>query len=430
MRLVVNNLPGDKSIAQRAVLLAAIANGVSHIHNYPDSDDCRTALECVKGLDVSVKMKGDSVTIIGQGLYKLHQPTKPLNAGESGTLARLLSGLLAAQPFPSTLTGRGSLMKRPMGRVIEPLRLMGANISPLRRRDKLPLIFNPITQNLNNPIHPITYRLPVASAQVKSALLLAGLYANGVTIIKEPTPTRDHTERLLKLMDARITKIGKAIKLYNTKTLKPLNITLPGDISSATYFIAAGILHPFNSLNPFTMTIKNIGLNPHRTGILDVLKRMNADVRYEIRDARYESVGDIIVKPSRLKAISISGKIIPSIIDEIPLIAVLATQARGTTIIKDAGELRVKESDRIKAIADGLRRMGANIRETKDGLVIKGPTPLHGAVVDSYNDHRIAMSLIVAGLITKGKVVVKNRKCINKSFPEFSKRIERIQRIR
>ncbi|MBI4713461.1 MAG: 3-phosphoshikimate 1-carboxyvinyltransferase [Planctomycetes bacterium] len=445
MRLVIDNIPGDKSIAQRAVLLAAIASGTSHIRNYPDSDDCRAALECVKELGVRVKMKGDSVTIKGRGLYGLRKPTKPLNVGESGTLARLLSGLLAAQPFSSTLTGRGSLLNRPMKRVIDPLRLMGANISS-------PTGSLPIHFQSSKRLSPIRYPMPLASAQVKSALLLAGLYANGVTTIKEPTPTRDHTERLLKLMGATITlpqrhKEHKGlIKLYPPERLKPFNITLPGDISSAAYFIVAGILLPIYketmkpghhflaSWIPYKeLVIRNVGLNPHRIGILDVLKRMGADCKLRIADCglrnNWEPVGDIIVKPSRLKAITLGGRIIPSIIDEIPLIAVLATQAKGITIIKDAGELRVKESDRIKAIADGLRRLGANIRELKDGLVIKGPTPLHGAVVDSYNDHRIAMSLIVAGLVTKGRVVVKNRECINKSFPEFSTRIKQIERI-
>jgi 3-phosphoshikimate 1-carboxyvinyltransferase len=408
-------VPGDKSIAQRAVILGSIADGKSTLNNFPFCDDTLAAIRCIRalGIKIAVNRPKHRVTIYGRGLYGLSQPKRPLDAGESGTTARLLAGLLAAQPFPSVLTGTGTLLKRPMERVIEPLCEMGANIKA-KSDNRLPLKFYPSWDTL---MQYGAYQVPVPSAQVKSAMLFYALYSMLPVTIIELTPTRDHTERLLMKMGVKIIRTGARIELKPPQHLLPLQLHIPGDISSAAYFIAAGILVPGSKI-----TIKDVGLNPHRTGIIDVLRKMGANIKCGIRIAdcglrQAEPKGDIIVRPSLLKGIRIKTN--PSFIDEVPLLAVIATQARGTTIITNAQELKVKESNRLQAITAGLRRMGANIKETPDGLVINGPSRLKGATVDSYNDHRIAMSLSIAALIAEGQTIIKGRHCVNKSFPGF-----------
>jgi 3-phosphoshikimate 1-carboxyvinyltransferase len=396
------HLPGDKSIAQRAIILCAIADGESCLTNIPLSDDCLSAISCINQLGIHTKLSGTTLLIKGKGLYGLKKPSKAIQVGESGTLARLLTGLLCAQKFSSVLTGKKTLLNRPMERVIRPLRQMGAIINS--NNGMLPLRITP------SIIKPICYKMPVASAQVKSAILLSGLYTKGKTIVKEPIPTRDHTERLLELM--------------GTKRLK---LEIPGDFSSSAYFIAAALLIPDSQI-----TIKNVGLNLYRLGLLTVLKKMGAriwrlrrhgasapsQIPYK-KQQWTEPVGDIIVKYSFLKGIRVSGKIITSLIDEIPILSLLATQSKGMTIIKDASELKVKESNRLKAVADELSKLGADIRETNDGLIIKGPTRLYGTKCFSHNDHRIAMMLSIAGLVAQGTTTISNAEVINKSFPSF-----------
>ncbi|MDI6788094.1 MAG: 3-phosphoshikimate 1-carboxyvinyltransferase, partial [Planctomycetota bacterium] len=383
------------------------------------------------------KRNKTTVLIQGKGLDGWQESVKPICAGESGTTARLLCGLLAGQKFPSVLTGSKTLLTRPMGRVIEPLRLMGARIDtpPPPHHNCLPVHIYP------SQLRPIRYTLPVPSAQVKSAILLAGLFATGTTVVREPVPSRDHTERLLELMGARIRKTGQRIAVKRTDFLKPLDIYIPGDFSSSAYFIAAALLVPDSEI-----VIKDVGLNPYRTGLLTVLKKMGA--RYVVsrlggmrQDARpppvgragktqdprrYEPVGDIIVRYSSLKGVTVSGGMIPLLVDEIPILSLIATQAKGVTIIEGAGELRVKESDRIRTVCEELSKLGADIRETEDGMVIKGPTRLRGARCSSHGDHRIAMMLSIAGLITQGRTTITGMEVVNKSFPTFTQMLSHL----
>ncbi|MEW6027346.1 MAG: 3-phosphoshikimate 1-carboxyvinyltransferase [Planctomycetota bacterium] len=406
------SLPGDKSIAQRAIILAAIAEGKSILRNVPLSDDCLATLRCIKQLGIRTGQTVSTLVINGRGLYGLRKPTKPLNVGESGTAARLLAGLLVGQSFLSVITGKKTLLRRPMNRVIEPLRLMGAKIES--KNGRLPLNIHP------SQLKGIRYTMPIASAQVKSAILLAGLYASGETVVKEKIPTRDHTERLLNLFATKaLRRQGFFVSLcLRGRRLNPVDIEIPGDFSSAAYFIAAGLLVPGSEI-----IIKDVGLNPYRIGLLTVLRRMCANLSRIPHPASCiqgnEPVGDIKVRFSSLKAVTVSGKGIPALIDEIPILALIATQARGTTVIKGAGELRVKESNRIKAIVDELSKLGADIKETNDGMVIKGPTKIHGTKCLAHNDHRIAMMLAIAGLIAEGKTRISGFEVVNKSFPSF-----------
>ncbi|MFH0887638.1 MAG: 3-phosphoshikimate 1-carboxyvinyltransferase [Planctomycetota bacterium] len=445
-------LPGDKSIAQRAIILSAIAepqrspdnfgaDGKSTIRNIPLSDDCRATINCIRQLGIRIKLKGTTAIVYGKGLHGLQKPDKPLNVSESGTAARLLTGFLAGQSFPSVITGKKTLLTRPMERVIGPLRKMGARIES--KDGKLPLYIYPShakggsaegtgqqERTASEKLNSIKYTMPVASAQVKSAILLAGLYAKGETVIYEPIPTRDHTERLLNLFTTKALRTQRRkITLYlSGKSLKPVNIEIPGDFSSAAYFIAAGLLIPHSKI-----IIKNVGLNPYRIGLLSILKRMGANLsritHHASRIPNTEPIGDISVSYSNLRGIKISGNIIPSMIDEIPILALIATQAKGITVINGAGELRVKESDRLKAIVQELSKLGADIKETparpgvrsggNDGLIIKGPTKLFGGTCSSHNDHRIAMMSAIAGLIAEGKTKIGDVAVINKSFPSF-----------
>jgi len=402
-------IPGDKSISHRALLLGAIAEGTTRIRNFLPAADCLATLACVRALGVEVERLSETELIVhGHGLHDLTEPEDILGCAGSGTTMRLLAGILAGQPFYSVLTGNEQLRRRPMGRIVEPLRLMGATV--LGRDDgRLP----PLTI-LGGNLHGIEYRLPVASAQVKSAILLAGLYADGPTVIHEPGPARDHTERMLAAMGANIQYQISNIKVQSSN-LSSLDIVVPGDISSAAYFIAAACLVPGSEV-----VVVGVGVNPTRTGFLDVLKKMGADILVENRrDSGGEPVADVVVRAGCLRGTEVKGDQVPRMIDEFPILAVVATQVQGTTEVSDAAELRVKETDRIANIAVELRKLGARIEERPDGFVVKGPTPLVGTQVNSHGDHRLAMSLAIAGLVAEGETTVEGSECIADSFPGF-----------
>ena len=401
-------IPADKSISHRAVIFASLADGISTIRNFSDGQDPKSTLNIFRKLGVDIDIINKSTVIINSK-SKLLPPPNSLDCGNSGTSMRLISGILARQKFDSILIGDQSLSKRPMKRIIEPLTLMGADIQS--KNNTAPLIIKGKT------LQPINYKTPKASAQVKSCILLAGLGTEGKTTITEPYLSRNHTEIMLKYMGADIQTEGNSVSISKSK-LSPIDIEICGDISSAAYFIAAALITP-DSKVIFT----NVGLNPTRTGMLDILKQMGADIKIldEIEICG-EKTGTLEVKYSNLKCCEISGEIIPRLIDEIPIIAVLATQAQGQTIIKDAQELRNKESDRITAVVTELRKLGADIEETPDGMIINGKTDLFGdCEVETYHDHRLAMSLYVAGLICKKEILINRFQWVNISFPKFEK---------
>lgn len=410
-------VPGDKSISHRSLILGSIAQGETRIYKFLNSLDCLKTLECMQALGVKIELdENNFVKIKGKGLYGLQEAKGILDVGNSGTTIRLLTGLLGGQSFYSVLSGDDSIRRRPMKRVIEPLRLMGADIWGRKDGQFAPLSIR------GNKLNPRHYTLPVASAQVKTALLLAGLYAIGETVVKEPLPTRDHTERMLEIMQADIKIFPPEIKVMGGKELKGADIFIPGDISSAAYFIAAASI-----LRDSQIIIKQVGINPTRTGIIEILKKMGAKINilnYRIKSN--EPRADLMIEYSKLKGVEIKKKNVPFLIDELPLIAVMATQAQGKTVVSGAKELRVKETDRIKAIVSELKKMGADIEEREDGFAVNGPTRLQGAVCESYNDHRIAMSLAVAALLAEGKTVIKNSECIDISFPEFEKTLQKL----
>jgi 3-phosphoshikimate 1-carboxyvinyltransferase len=402
--------PGDKSISHRAVILNAIAEGTAEIANYLAGDDVSSTIACLKALGVEIEVEPDKLVVHGAGLSGLHEAQDILDARNSGTTMRLLSGLLAAQPFLSTITGDESLQARPMDRVIAPLRLMGASIWGKSSDIKAPLLIQ------GTALHGIQYEMPVASAQVKSAILLAALYAQGNTTIIEPVKSRDHTERMLRAMGAALNMSGNTVRcLPPSKSLKCMDVTVPGDISAAAYWLIAGAIHPSARIE-----LTGVGVNPTRNGVIDVLKGMGASIMIENEGKEGgEPIADIIVKSSELKGVDIGGELIPRLIDEIPVIAVAAAMAKGTTTIRDAGELRVKESDRIAATASELRKLGVQIEEMLDGMVIHGTGKLGGAECDSHGDHRLAMMLAIAGLVAEGDTVIYNAEAVNISYPDF-----------
>lgn len=410
-------IPGDKSISHRSLILGSIAQGETRIYNFLNSLDCLKTLECMQALGVKIELdENNSVKIKGKGLYGLQEAKGILDVGNSGTTIRLLTGLLGGQSFYSVLSGDDSIRRRPMKRVIEPLRLMGADIWGRKDGQFAPLSIR------GNKLNPLHYTLPVASAQVKTALLLAGLYTIGETVVKEPLPTRDHTERMLEIMLADIKISPPEIKVMGGKELKGTDIFVPGDISSAAYFIAAASI-----LKDSQIIIKQVGINPTRTGIIKILKKMGAKIDIlNYRTKSNEPRADLMIEYSKLKGVEIKKENVPFLIDELPLIAVMATQAQGKTVVSGAKELRVKETDRIKAIVSELKKMGADIEEREDGFRVNGPTKLQGAVCKSYNDHRIVMSLAVAALLAEGKTVIKNSECIDISFPEFEKILQKM----
>ena len=407
------SVPGDKSISHRALLLGALADGVSQIRGFLPCGDCLATLSCLQALGIEIETHDTTtLTILGRGRNGLQAPGSPLDCGRSGTTMRLLAGILAGQPFSSILTGDEQLLRRPMERIAEPLRRMGAEIETTGGNAPLTIHGHP---GKGYPLTGCHHVLPIASAQVKSALLLAGLYADGPTTIHQPGPARDHTERMLAAMEAAILTHGLSVTLSPTLSLSPLPINIPGDISSAAYPLVAAAL-----VSDSEITIEGVGLNPTRTGLLDVLSAMGANMMLtHERQQGHEPVADVAIRTSKLNGAEIGGDMVVRMIDEFPVLAVAATQADGTTTVSNAAELRIKETDRIAVIVAELRKLGASIEPLQDGFVIEGPTPLHGAVVDSHGDHRLVLALAVAGLVTDGQVVIENAECIADSFPGF-----------
>ncbi|MBN1811678.1 MAG: 3-phosphoshikimate 1-carboxyvinyltransferase [Anaerolineae bacterium] len=411
-------VPGDKSISHRAVMFGALAEGGSRIEGFLSSGDCLATLGCLRALGVEIASsppqregwgggQATTLTVHGRGLHGLQAPGEPLNCVRSGTTMRLLAGILAGQPFDCTLAGDPQLLRRPMRRIAEPLRAMGAEIEDTDGRAPLAI--------RGRKLRGYDHTLVVASAQVKSALLLAGLYADGPTVVRQPDPARDHTERMLMAMGAKIAIDGLDITLTPVDVLTPNSLTVPGDISSAAFLLVAAAL-----VEGSEVMIEGVGVNPTRTGLLGVLGEMGA--RIDIENARVrggEPVADLTVRFSSLRGVEVGGSTVVRMIDEFPILAVAATQASGTTVVRDAAELRVKETDRIAVIAEGLQAMGARIEPQPDGFIVEGPLPLQGAVVNSYGDHRLAMALAVAGMIAEGETVVENSECIADSFPGF-----------
>jgi 3-phosphoshikimate 1-carboxyvinyltransferase len=401
-------VPGDKSISHRALLLGALAEGDSQISGFLPSGDCLATLACLRTLGVEVEIhEPTALTVHGRGLGGLQAPSVPLNCVRSGTTMRLLAGILAGQPFESTLTGEEQLLRRPMGRIAEPLRRMGADIEAVDGHAPLTI--------RGRRLRGHDHTLRVASAQVKSALLLAGLYADGPTIVRQPGPARDHTELMLAAMGAAVEVDGLDVTLSPPATLSPLALEVPGDVSSAAFPLAAAALVPGSEV-----TVENVGVNPTRTGLLNVLSAMGAGLVVDGEHQRgSEPVADVTVRRSELRGVEVGGDTVVRMIDEFPLLAVVASQAHGATVVRDAAELRVKETDRIAATAAGLGALGAHVEPLPDGFIIEGPTRLRGAVVDSCGDHRLAMALAVAGLIAEGQTVVEHAECITDSFPGF-----------
>lgn len=408
-------LPGDKSISHRAVLLSALSEGTSRISNFAASADCNSTLNCLSVLGVEFEREIDQVTITGRGKRGFIMPSAPLDCGNSGTTMRLLSGILAGQPFESVLIGDESLSKRPMKRIIDPLTEMGAEIDSIDGHA-------PLTINGHSNLRPIEYRLPVASAQLKSCILLAGLFADGETTVVETVPTRDHTERMLRGfgVNLRSTKLPGAtrISILGDSELVACDIEVPSDVSSAAFFLAAAAC-----LDGSYVEIPDVGLNPTRAGVIDVLRRFGADI--EMRDEREsggEPIGTVIVRGGSYLASSadntVKGEIVANLIDEVPILAVFGTQVEGGIEFRDAGELRVKESDRIASVVENLRRMGADVEEFEDGLKV-GKSDLTGATIDSFGDHRIAMAFAIAGLLGSGETVIEGAECAAVSFPDF-----------
>ena len=382
-------VPGDKSISHRSIMLGAIAKGTTRIRGFLKSADCLSTIGCFNAMGVPIEQADGEVLVRGKGLHGLSAPSSVLDCGNSGTTTRLISGLLAAQPFSSEVTGDASIQKRPMGRIMTPLTQMGASIRSLRENGCAPLLIQ------GRPLHGIRYASPVASAQVKSAVLLAGLYADGPTTVTEPELSRDHTERMLRDFGASVLSEGVSATVTPPEELHGRDILVPGDISSAAYFLTAAALLPGSEL-----LIRNVGINPTRDGILTVYREMGADLELlNEKGGSGEPSADILIRGGHLHGTEIGGAVIPALIDELPVIAAAACFAEGTTVIRDAAELKVKESNRIAAMVRTLSAMGADISETEDGMIIHGGRPLHAASVDSFSDHRIAMSLTVAGLV-------------------------------
>ena len=411
-------IPGDKSISHRCIILGAIANGDTRLSRFLMSSDCLNTIKAFRQMGVLIDIPDPgSVIIRGVGLYGLKPPSSPIDAGNSGTTARLLAGLLSGQNFSSVITGDESLQKRPMDRIIIPLKKMGADINTNTCGRYLPLSIK------GSSLEGIDYHMPVASAQVKSALVLATLYAKSPSYIHQPAVCRNHTEILLRAFGGRIDTRDNTIIAYPARQLYCQSIKIPGDISSAAFLMTAGLLVPDS-----TIILKEVGINPTRTGILDVFNRMGADITVEnLSNSGGEIIGDIVVKTSHLKGTVISGELIPRLIDEIPAIALAATQAEGTTVIRDAQELKVKETNRINSVVSLLSRLGANIEGTDDGMVIHGPTPLTGNTLDSFGDHRLAMTAAVAGLIARGETTINGWQWADVSFPGFYDTLKKLQ---
>ena len=402
-------VPGDKSISHRGIMLGALANGTTSITNFLKGADCLSTISCFQKMGIEIEETESEILVHGKGLHGLSAPTEILDAGNSGTTTRLISGILAGQNFSCDLTGDASIQKRPMKRIMTPLSMMGADITSVHNNGCAPLHIK------GAPLKGISYQSPVASAQVKSCVLFAGLYADGKTSVTEPFLSRNHSELMLSSFGASIETCGTTATIEPEPVLTAQKVEVPGDISSAAFFIAAGLLIPGSEL-----LIKNVGINPTRDGILRVCKRMGAILELlNTRTQCGEPVADVLVKHSELNGTVIEGDLIPTLIDELPVIAVMAACANGETIIRNAEELKVKESNRLEIIVHHLNEMGCDITGTEDGMIIRGGKPLHGAVLDSYLDHRIAMSFAVAGLVADGETEITNADCVNISYPGF-----------
>lgn len=407
-------IPGDKSISHRSIMLGAIAEGKTRITGFLRAEDCLSTIQVMRQLGATIHDDGEKIVVEGKGMNGLTAPSELLDVGNSGTTIRLLAGLLAGQPFKSVLAGDQYLNKRPMQRVITPLSQMGAKLHGHEGTELPPLTIEPVDH-----LQAIRYEMPVASAQVKSAIILAGLQAEGETVVIEKERSRNHTEEMLQQFGGQIDVNGKEIRLKGGQTLKGQTIEVPGDISSAAFFLVAGLIVPNSDL-----LLKNVGINETRSGIIDVIKDMGGNITISMRPNGISA--DIRVQTSQLKATTINGEMIPRLIDEIPIIALLATQAEGDTVIEDAEELKVKETDRIHAVASQLNKMNAHINETEDGMIIHGGSSLQGAEVDSFGDHRIGMMLQIAALLTQSEVHMKDADCVNISYPTFFDEIARL----
>jgi 3-phosphoshikimate 1-carboxyvinyltransferase len=428
------SVPPDKSISHRAVLLASLSNGRCEISNFLEGEDCRSTAAAMRQLGVMIESPEPGKLIVEGMGGRFTKPFGDLDCGNSGTTMRLMAGILASQPFQTRLIGDASLSKRPMQRVIDPLRLMGAKLHAEGEKSCPPLVVEE-----SSGLQGITYRLPVASAQVKSAVLLAGLFAEGTTTVIEDVRSRDHTERMLQyfLVKAKREEVWenknspKNRRLIEIRTTleggqvpESMDFTVPGDISSAAFWMVAAAARPGSRL-----LIKDVGLNPTRTGIIDVLVRMGARIREVIESSLHgEPIGNLDIKGGKLRATEIRGAEIPNVIDEIPILAVAAALAEGTTVIRDAAELRVKETDRIAVVASHLRAMGAKVEEFPDGMAITGGSPLKGAQLQSHHDHRIAMAFSIAGLFASGETVMEGTDCVNTSYPGFEQTLRVMQK--
>ena len=410
-------IPGDKSISHRAVMFGSLAEGTTEVTNFLQGADCLSTIDCFRKMGIAIDNTPERILIHGKGLHGLNAPATVLDAGNSGTTTRLISGILAAQPFETTLTGDASIQKRPMRRIMEPLSMMGAKIISVKGNDCAPL------QITGSRLHGIHYQSKVASAQVKSSILLAGLYADGETSVTEPTISRNHSEIMLRYFGADIHTEGKTAIIRPEPKLTGQEIIVPGDISSAAYFIAAGLLIPGAEV-----LIKNVGINPTRDGILKVAQAMGGNITYLNKKEDGEPTADLLVKHSSLHGITIEGDIIPTLIDELPIINIMAACAEGTTIIKDAAELKVKESNRIDVMVQYLSAMGCDITGTDDGMIIHGGKPLRGTIVDSHLDHRIAMSFAIAALVADGETTIQGSDVVTISYPAFYEDLERLTR--
>ena len=401
-------VPGDKSISHRSIMFGALAEGTTQLTNFLKGADCLSTIACFQKMGIEIVHDGEEIQIHGRGLHGLYEPVETLDVGNSGTTMRLLSGILAGQRFASRLDGDASIQSRPMKRIIKPLRQMEAKIKSIRENGCAPLQIEP------SMLHGIRYDSPVASAQVKSCILLAGLYADSPTSVKEPYLSRNHTEVMLQKFGAYVTSEGTTITVMPEPKLYAQKIEVPGDISSAAYFIAAALIVPGSEV-----LIEHVGMNPTRDGLLRVCKAMGADITILNKNHSGEPTADLLVRHSGLKGTTVGGALIPTLIDELPVVAALACFAEGTTVIKDAQELKVKESNRIDAMVKSLSLMGAKVTETEDGMIIEGGHSLHGAVIDSRLDHRIAMTFAVTALAADGETEIRDADCVKISYPDF-----------
>lgn len=404
---------GDKSISHRAVMLGSLATGTTEIEGFLPGEDCLSTIRCFRSMGVQIEQNGSSVKVFGRGLRELTAPAGILDCGNSGTTTRLLSGVLAAQHFNSVLSGDASIQRRPMKRIMIPLRAMGADITSVSGNDCAPLSVH------GKQLYGIHFNSPIASAQVKSAVLLAGLYASGQTTVTEPALSRDHTERMLRSFGAKVLTGNfegrPSVTVTETQNLYGTEISVPGDISSAAFFLVGASIVPGSEV-----VLRNVGINPTRDGVISALRAMGAKIEVlEVRNEDSEPAADLLVRYAPLHGTEIGGALIPRLIDELPVLAAAAAVAEGRTVIRDAAELKVKESNRIRTMAEGLSRLGAKVEETEDGLIIDGGAALHGGAVESYSDHRIAMSFAILSLVTDGEVRISDPDCVNISAPTF-----------